>query len=228
MTLVLAFALVAGVSGCATEPGRQTDLPAEAAAPASLAPTSTGPPAESSGGPDPEPSAALRATASTGAAAPARSGRTAESARLRFVPERVAFAGRSVGVVPAATVAGDLQIPEGIDRAAWWDGGAQAGDPFGTTVLAGHVDSPDGVGLFAELIDIEVGEEVSVTSGTETLTYVVTAREQVLKDALATGTVAFDQRGAHRLVLITCWGRWQPELHSYDSNVVVTAEPVVG
>jgi hypothetical protein len=33
---------------------------------------------------------------------------------------------------------------------------------------------------------------------------------------------------AHHLVLITCSGQWQPEVRSYDSNLVGVADPVVG
>jgi hypothetical protein len=49
----------------------------------------------------------------------------------------------------------------------------------------------------------------------------------VKKEALASDSDAFDQSGPHRLVLITCSGRWYPEVRSYDSNLVVVADPVV-
>jgi len=37
---------------------------------------------------------------------------------------------------------------------------------------------------------------------------------------------AFDQTGDHRLVLITCTGTFDYDRHSYDSNLVVIAQPV--
>jgi len=49
----------------------------------------------------------------------------------------------------------------------------------------------------------------------------------VQKQALASDGDALDQRGPHRLVLITCSGEWHPELRSYDSNLVLVADPVV-
>ena len=48
------------------------------------------------------------------------------------------------------------------------------------------------------------------------------------KQALASDSQALDQTGPHRLVLITCSGQWRPELRSYDSNLVVVAQPVIG
>jgi len=44
---------------------------------------------------------------------------------------------------------------------------------------------------------------------------------------LASDNQALDQRGPHRLVLITCSGQWHPEVRSYASNLVVVADPVV-
>ena len=32
-------------------------------------------------------------------------------------------------------------MPQNVRHLGWWDGGAYAGDPFGSTVIAGHVDS---------------------------------------------------------------------------------------
>ena len=45
-----------------------------------------------------------------------------------------------------------LRVPENVRHVGWWDGSAYAGDPFGTTVIAGHVDSAsEGLGFFARL-----------------------------------------------------------------------------
>ena len=42
-----------------------------------------------------------------------------------------------------------------VDRVGWWDGSAQVGDPYGSTVLAGHVDSREqGLGVFAALLEV--------------------------------------------------------------------------
>lgn len=115
-----------------------------------------------------------------------------------------------------------------MDHVGWWNGSSAAGDPFGTTVLAGHVDSAQqGLGIFAELLLLHGGDLIMLSADADALTYQVISTELVPKDALAAESDAFDQRGPHRLVLITCSGQWRPELRSYDSNFIVVAEPVV-
>ena len=168
------------------------------------------------------------ATTST-APSPMRQGTVAKSARVRFVPRQIELpSGHSAAVEPEQTVDGVLQIPLDIQRVGWWGGSAYAGDPFGSTVIAGHVDSRlQGLGFFAELLLMQVGDLITVRSDTHTLTYRVVSATLVNKDALASDNQALDQRGPHRLVLITCSGQWHPEVRSYASNLVVVADPVV-
>ena len=158
----------------------------------------------------------------------ARQGREAAGARIRFAPDTVVLPGGTVVPVDAATTtAGVLQVPASVHRAGWWDGGAYAGDPFGATVLAGHVDSSrQGLGAFAELLDVEPGDQVELEGDGHRAAYRVTSVRPVDKDALAASSGAFDQVGPHRLVLITCTGTFDPVRRSYDQNRVVVAEPV--
>ena len=68
-------------------------------------------------------------------------------------------------VEPERTVNGVLQVPADIQHVGWWDGSADAGDPFGSTVIAGHVDSrQQGLGFFAELLIMQVGDLVTLRS----------------------------------------------------------------
>lgn len=161
---------------------------------------------------------------------PVRQGADAHSAGVRFVPGVIELSsGNSAVVEPEQTVDGALAVPTDIRRVGWWDGSAYAGDPFGSTVIAGHVDSKQqGLGFFAELLLIQVGDLVTVRSGdTQALTYRVVSTTLIDKDALASGSQALDQRGPHRLVLITCSGQWHADVRSYDSNLVVVADPVL-
>jgi len=145
------------------------------------------------------------------------------------VPRQIELpSGRSAVVDPEETANGVLQIPADIQEVGWWDGSAYAGDPFGSTVIAGHVDSRlQGLGFFAELLITQVGDLITLRSDAHAMTYRVVSATLVNKEALASENQALDQRGPHRLVLITCSGQWHPELRSYDSNLVVTADPVV-
>jgi len=158
----------------------------------------------------------------------ARRGGQAESQRSRFRPTELSLpSGSTAPVGPVSTVDGELVVPENVDRLGWWDGGAYSGDPFGSTVIAGHIDSAEqGVGYFGRLLSIDVGEEITVSGDDAALTYRVSETALIDKDVLVSDSAAFDQGGDHRLVLITCWGRWRPEVSSYESNFVVFADPI--
>jgi LPXTG-site transpeptidase (sortase) family protein len=163
-----------------------------------------------------------------GPAPTAREGRPAKSTRIHFVPERLTLpGGAQAAVEPARTVGGELQVPSNVNRVGWWDGSAYVGDPFGSTVVAGHVDSAtQGIGFFARLLHIHVGGEVSLDGNGHRLTYRVTAVQEVAQGALASDSRAFDQTGDHRLVLITCTGAYHAERGGYDRNLVVIARPL--
>jgi len=129
--------------------------------------------------------------------------------------------------VPADTVDGVLQVPKDVRRVGWWTGSAYVGDPFGATVIAGHVDSAEqGIGFFAKLLTIGKGARLIVSGNGHGETYRVTSVRLVGKNALADDGAALDQTGAQRLVLITCAGPYRPEAGGYESNLVVVADPV--
>jgi len=147
---------------------------------------------------------------------------------VRFVPTLLVLPGGArAWVEPAQTVHGELVVPENVQHVGWWDGSAYAGDAFGSTVIAGHVDSAtEGLGFFARLLRLERGEVVSVRRGRHQQRYRILSIRTVAKQALATSSSAFDQTVEHRLVLITCTGRYRAGQGGYDSNLVVTAAPL--
>ena len=119
-----------------------------------------------------------------------------------------------------------LKVPENVRHVGWWDGSARAGEAFGSTVIAGHVDSAtDGIGFFARLRRIKVGDTITLRADSHRLKYRVTSVKKVDKKALATKSQAFQQTGPHRLVLITCTGNFHRDRGGYDSNLVVVAKP---
>jgi LPXTG-site transpeptidase (sortase) family protein len=160
--------------------------------------------------------------------APARQGQPGESQRIQFIPEHLTLPGKATAAVhPAATVEGVLRVPENVRHVGWWDGSALAGEAFGSTVIAGHVDSDThGIGFFARLLRIKVGDTVTLRGDSHRLRYRVTSVKKVDKRALATKSQAFQQTGPHRLVLITCTGNFHRDRGGYDSNLVVVAKPV--
>jgi LPXTG-site transpeptidase (sortase) family protein len=142
--------------------------------------------------------------------APARQGRPAESQRIQFIPEHLTLPGQATAAVfPAATVDGLLRVPEDVRHVGWWDGSARAGEPLGSIVIAGHVDSAtEGIGFFARLLKIKKGDTITLRSDSHRLKYRVTSVKKVARKALATESEAFKQTGPHRLVLITCTGNF--------------------
>jgi LPXTG-site transpeptidase (sortase) family protein len=167
----------------------------------------------------PEPSSAVL---------PGRVGTPAPSQRVRFVPTEIVMpGGPTAAVLPASTVGGQLVVPEHVRRVGWWDGGAEAGDPFGSVVIAGHVDSAtEGIGFFVRLLKIKPGETVVLRGAGHSASYRVNSVTSVPKDALATESGAFDQTGDHRLVLITCTGAYDRGRGGYEKNLVVSATPL--
>jgi LPXTG-site transpeptidase (sortase) family protein len=135
--------------------------------------------------------------------------------------------GARAPVEPAATVKGVLEVPEDVQHVGWWDGSAYAGEPFGSTVIAGHVDSANGgAGFFARLQRIKIGDVVTVRNDEHRQRYKITSTQTIARQALATHSRAFDQTGDHRLVLITCTGVFRPDRGGYESNLVVIGKPL--
>lgn len=192
---------------------------------------STSTSASPAGVPAAERSPASATNGSSAAATPipqARQGTPAKSSRVRFEPQSLSLpGGAQARVLPAQTVHGELKVPERVRHVGWWDGSSYAGDPFGTTVIAGHVDSvTDGVGFFARLTKIKAGDRVTLHGDGHRATYRIVSARLVAQRALSADSRAFDQTGDHRLVLITCGGRYDRSRGGYDSNLVVTGVPV--
>lgn len=175
---------------------------------------------------------------SSSAAPPSEPVREGHDARpdLAFEPAKIELPGnKSAPVVPAQTVNGVLVIPEHVSTVGWWDGSADIGDPYGSTVIAGHIDSAtEGLGFFARLLSLKKGARVTVRgfaavdqqgSTGRHASYRIISNKLVAKDALASDSAAFDQNGSPRLVLITCGGAYIPSKGGYQSNVVIIADP---
>jgi Sortase domain len=134
-----------------------------------------------------------------------------------------------MAIRPAPTSgSGVLLVPDDIGKAGWWTGGSRLGDPYGSIVVAAHVDSfTQGVGQFAELLQIDQGDLVRLTSEDLRQQFRVVWAHLVPKTALADdAAAAFTPVGDGRLVLITCGGAYDPSLGGYQDNMVVIADPV--
>ena len=125
-----------------------------------------------------------------------------------------------VGLEPDGT----MEIP-GVSEAGWFEPGPRPGAPFGSAVIAAHVDYGGRPGVFFDLRTLEVGNEITVTDDAgDPLTYLVTERYQVDKQELPIDEL-FRPGGAPTLTLITCGGAFDTGERSYQDNIVVRAVP---
>lgn len=213
--VVAALLAVGLLAGCTADtdadPDTTTDAPARASG---TAPTPSAP--------QPEPDAASDVPVASATLPPTRD---------VVAPTALAIdaLGVSLPVEPVGVQAdGQMEIPPSADVAGWYRFGAAPGEAEGTVVVAAHVDSvaSAGLGPFARLGDLAVGDAVDVTTADgAVVTYAVTGRTSVAKPQVAWADV-FTRDGGHRLVLVTCGGVWHEDRRSYSDNVIVTAEPI--
>lgn len=119
---------------------------------------------------------------------------------------------------------GDMQIP-GASDVGWYRFGPRPGDT-GSAVLAAHIAFNGEDGVFRDLADMDPGDRFSVSfEDGASREFVVIGLRQYSKTDIPLEEF-FSRDGTPRLVLITCGGRFNRALQSYDDNVVVISIPV--
>lgn len=117
---------------------------------------------------------------------------------------------------------GALQVPDTTTVAGWFDDGPAPGQP-GPAVIAAHVDSYKGPGVFFDLSQLRPGDRIYVRRADGTMVIFSVAQVHMyLKTAFPTAAVYGPAPGA-QLRLITCGGTFDYQDRSYLSNVVVYA-----
>lgn len=119
---------------------------------------------------------------------------------------------------------GELEVP-GADEVGWYQFGAGVDGGKGSTVLAAHIAYNGRDGVFRNLADSNVGEQITVGRDGEQIEYRIESVTQYNKFELPIGDL-FAEDGREQLVLITCGGSFNPSVRSYDDNVVVVAVPI--
>ena len=118
------------------------------------------------------------------------------------------------------TAQGTLQVPTVTSVAGWYTGSPRPGE-VGSSVIAGHIDSYLGPGIFYRLSDMRPGQRIYVRRANGTLAvFSVTAVQQYPKDRFPTSEVYGPAPDAE-LNLITCGGTFDYTTRSYLSNTVV-------
>ena len=117
---------------------------------------------------------------------------------------------------------GTLQVPSSTTVAGWYTGSPRPGT-VGSAIIAGHVDSRSGPGIFFWLRTLRPGDRVYVGRADGTMAvFTVTRIKKFAKDQFPTAAVYGPVPDAE-LRLITCGGIFDRSLGSYLSNVVVFA-----
>ena len=185
-------------------------------------------------GGEPDPPAAVAVPTATPTAEPAPSP-TEEPTQEASEPVdgsvpltvEVAAVGLSAEVLPITPSGGELDPPT-YGEAYWIEPyGAPGQEPGNTVYLAGHSATRGGA-IFDPLFDrssqtsrVAAGDEVVVTTGEGSWTYVVERTERYRKDRLATTDEVWSIVPG-RLVLITCFQR--AEGGASQDNLVVYAQ----
>lgn len=121
---------------------------------------------------------------------------------------------------------GSLSVPDDIRQAGWWRGSARVGDPFGSTLLAAHVDSfTQGLGPYATLLSARAGQRVVVGSRHLRQTFTIVSLRLIPRDMLSRHLGLFSPRGPRRLTLVTCAPPYDAGRGGYQNLAVVNALP---
>jgi sortase (surface protein transpeptidase) len=148
----------------------------------------------------------------------------------RQVPEPVSLIIPSIGVRTGlvhlgVTSSGALQVPATAAVAGWYTGSARPG-AVGAAVIAGHIDSVSGPGVFFRLRLLRRGARVYVRRADGSLAvFEVTVVHSYLKSRFPTVAVYGPVPDAE-LRLVTCGGTFDYATGHYLSNVIVYADLV--
>jgi sortase (surface protein transpeptidase) len=123
------------------------------------------------------------------------------------------------------TARGTLQVPASTSVAGWYTGSPRPGQ-VGSAIIAGHIDSDRGPGVFFRLRQLRPGDRVYVRHADGTLAvFRVYAEHMFAKDHFPTQKV-YGPAPDPELRLITCGGVFDAATGSYLSNIVVYAAQV--
>ncbi|WP_226647087.1 class F sortase [Mesobacillus subterraneus] len=116
---------------------------------------------------------------------------------------------------------GAMEVPEDVMEIGWYTKGASPGEN-GNVVLAGHVDNYLGKGIFFDLEDVALDDEVTLSNSEQTLRYKIVKIESYPYDDGPIEEI-FGFTSQKRLQLITCTGWFNPLTKNHEERLVVTA-----
>jgi Sortase domain len=123
------------------------------------------------------------------------------------------------------TKIGALQVPVSTAVAGWYTSSPRPG-AIGSSIIAGHIDSISGPGVFYRLHEMKLGQKIYVKRADGSVAiFRVTALHSYLKSRFPTQGI-YGATPDAELRLITCGGEFDPATGHYLSNVIVFASLV--
>lgn len=116
---------------------------------------------------------------------------------------------------------GAMEVPKDIMEVGWYTNGARPGQS-GNIVLAGHVDGYLRQGVFFNLKNVSLEDEILVSDGKEVIQYKVIKMESYPYDQGPIEEI-FGYTSQKRIHLITCTGDYNSFTGTYKERLVVTA-----
>ncbi|HEY3953652.1 MAG TPA: class F sortase [Streptosporangiaceae bacterium] len=120
------------------------------------------------------------------------------------------------------THSGALQVPGSITVAGWYTGSPAPG-AIGSAIIAGHVDSMAGPGIFYRLNRLRRGDRVYVRERDGALAVFAVGSVHEYRKSIFPTLRVYGPAPTAQLRLITCGGTFDPQTGHYLSNVVVYA-----
>lgn len=123
----------------------------------------------------------------------------------------------------SVTSSGAMATPTNIHYVGWYTGSVAPGES-GLSILNGHYTGRYDKGVFWRLGDLAKGDEIRVQMG-DLSWRVFVVESNATYDTTQANIALFDDQQAinNELHLITCGGRYDDELQTYDERVVVVA-----
>lgn len=125
------------------------------------------------------------------------------------------------------TANGNMAAPDGFDNVSWYKYGPVPGSK-GSAVMAGHDNGKYVPGVFRNLHEVEVGDDVYVVQNDGERLHFRVVEKSIYPYEQAPLERIFATNDKTRLNLITCTGEWLPELKMSDSRLVIYTELVEG
>jgi sortase (surface protein transpeptidase) len=160
------------------------------------------------------------------AAAPAASGRAAQTARKQM-PNPVRISIPAIGVNARVIPLGlnrdrTIQVPRNLADAGWFRPGPEPGEQ-GAAVVVGHLEARSGPGVFYRLRRLHAGQVITIgLKGGSSVRFVARSMIRVHKSSFPTKRV-YARTSQPTLRLITCAGTLNPATGRHPDNYIVFA-----